>query len=56
MTELHSNQTVSQELADWITHLQDNDSTGAWNKKDSKFFDEIVKSLITERRNRNEAR
>lgn len=53
MPENQSNQTVMNELADWIIHLQDEDSSGAWNDNDTKLFDEIVESLVTNRRKIN---
>ena len=36
---------IKEKLSLWICHLQDQDSTGAWNKDDTKMFDECVQSL-----------
>ena len=35
--------TENNWLSDWIVHLEDQDSTGAWNENDTKIFDQIIK-------------
>lgn len=52
MSNEQNNQTVINvelELSKWIAHLQDQDSTGAWNDNDSEFFAEIVDALVSKR-------
>lgn len=36
------NLTKDDELIKWVDHLQDDDASGAWNKKDDETFQQIL--------------